>query len=744
MVRVTLRTFVVACMLLLCANRAMAANLPGDSGWPRTHTKDGASITVYQPQVDEWTDQKSIKFRCAIGVTAAGAKEPTYGVIAARADTIVDREARTVYLANVVADVRFPGLDDTKSQSLRGLVNEMLGSQGVITVSLDRVLACMKPAAMASKGVQLNLDPPPIYYSETPAILVVFHGPPIFKPVVGANGLNFAVNTNWALFQDTASSLYFLLNGDSWLSAPDPVKGPWSAASAPASFSSLPSDANWEDVKKHVPGTPAASVPKVIGTTTPAELIVTNGRAQAAGIAGTQLEYVVNPVQPLFWDKKGSSYYYLVAGRWFKTPNLVGGGWSAASAELPDDFAKIPADSKIGYVLASVPGTQEASDAILLASIPHQATINIAQAKVDVAYEGQPKFVPITGTSMQYAVNTTNQVISADGKYYCCYQGVWFMSDAPTGPWAVCTSVPPVIYTIPPASPVYNVTYVQVYGSTPTTVNVGYTSGYSGEYVAATGVLMFGAGMAMGAAMADNSYYYAYPAPYYAYGCGAYYHYGYGGYYCGGGAYYGPYGGATYSAAYNPATGTYSRAASAYGPYGSASVHQAYNPYTGNAASHTSATNGYESWGHSTATTGSGQWATGGHYTNSAGGTSAWAQTSTGKGGSAYQTAGGATVAKTNSGDVYAGKDGNVYQKSDSGWQQHTSSGWQNANEDSQRQMNSEAQSRSRGNYSSEQFNSFRGGGGDYGGDRWGGGQRSFGGGGFGGGGGGFRGGGRR
>jgi hypothetical protein len=39
--------------------------------------------------------------------------------------------------------------------------------------------------------------------------------------------------------------------------------------------------------------------------------------------------------------------------------------------------------------------------------------------------------------------------------------------------------VPAVIYTIPPTSPVYYVTYVKVYGASPATVTFGYISGYT-------------------------------------------------------------------------------------------------------------------------------------------------------------------------------------------------------------------------------------------------------------------------
>ena len=74
-------------------------------------------------------------------------------------------------------------------------------------------------------------------------------------------------------------------------------------------------------------------------------------------------------------------------------------------------FARIPESSPMGFVLESVPGTVEANDAVLLAQIPHKATIKIKDATVDVAYEGAPSFKPIQGTSMEYAVNTGYEVI---------------------------------------------------------------------------------------------------------------------------------------------------------------------------------------------------------------------------------------------------------------------------------------------------------------------------------------------
>jgi len=103
------------------------------------------------------------------------------------------------------------------------------------------------------------------------------------------------------------------------------------------------------------------------------------------------------------------------------------------------------------------------------------------------------KFVKIEGTDMYYALNTPSSVIQYGNNYYCCDNGVWFISDYATGPWRVCVAVPQAIYTIPPSCPIYNVKYVYVYASTPDVVYVGYTPGYVGCYVHG-GTVVYGTG----------------------------------------------------------------------------------------------------------------------------------------------------------------------------------------------------------------------------------------------------------
>src|SRR5262249_23998178 len=153
-------------------------------------------------------------------------------------------------------------------------------------------------------------------------------------------------------------------------------------------------------------------------------------------------------------------------------------------ADLPPDFAKIPDDSPVENVKASVPGTTQAQNAVIESEIPQTATVQRTLQIKTITFDGTPQFKPIEGTTLQYVANASIPIIeTSQQNFYACQGGVWFTSAAVTGPWVVAAWLPASIYTIPPSSPLYNLTYVQVYGSTPSVVYVGYTPGYTGAIV---------------------------------------------------------------------------------------------------------------------------------------------------------------------------------------------------------------------------------------------------------------------
>jgi hypothetical protein len=568
-------TAFVLCLVLFspCSVRAE------DQNWPREVTIDGNNVVVYQPQIDEWKDYTNLEARMVVEITPPGEKNPIVGAVFVSAKTDTDLDNRVVKLSKFkVTKTNFPALDEQSSAKMTELLEKSL-PQKVREVSVDRILANLKRTKESDRKFKGDNKPPTILVGEKPSILVQFEGKPVLYPIEGTN-LQFAVNTNWDLFVDTKEKQYYLLNGEYWLTAKNFEKGPWQAATTlPKDFSKIPDDGNWTDVRKHltIKKEKASDVPKVFVTTKPAEMIVIDGKPELSSIEGTELSIVTNADNYLFFYKPDKSYYFLVSGRWFKTKNLKG-TWSAVGKNLPKDFAKIPDDGSLEGVLASIPGTPQAEEALIQAAIPQKAVVKRKEAKLDVTYDGEPKYEPIKGTSMKYAVNSPNDVIQVGNRYYACVDGVWFVSDSPTGPWEVADSVPDQIYQMPSSSPVYRTSYVYVYDSDDDEVEFGYTSGYLDCYEE-YGTVVYGTG-----------YYYRpywrpglrpifWPRPC-SYGFAAHYN-PFTGNFARAGWAYGPYRGIGRGAVYNPRTGTYARGGVAWGPRGAAWAGVAYNPSTG-------------------------------------------------------------------------------------------------------------------------------------------------------------------
>jgi hypothetical protein len=753
-----------------------------DPGWPRQIVKPGGTLIVYQPQVDNWNNFTDITWRQAFQLTPNGGKQ-VIGAATFEGTTQVNTDTHMVFMSNLkVLNTYFPSQDPASSAQLDQLFRTFLPP--TVNISLERVIA-YTPKPQSVKTVSLNNDPPFIFVSNTPAILVGVDGEPVLAELPHTN-LKFVVNTLWPLFFDKSDSQYYLQVNNIWLGATD-LHGPWSRVTKLSrEFDKIPATGKFAEVKKAVPPPEVSNpiIPKVFYATVPAEVILFDGQPTYTSIPGTQLVYANNTDSPLFVYNTTQTYYYLAAGRWFSAQNLAG-PWTFASLNLPPDFSNIPLSSPASAILASVPGTSEAKDAVLIAQIPTTMVINpaTAAAQVNVSYTGSPQFAPITGTSLQYATNTADKVIQVGDAYYLCLQGVWFLSSTPQGPWTTAASVPQAIYTIPASSPVYNVTYVTQATSPDGNVESSYTAGYLGAFVvgaAAGAIVASGTGFYyppyIGYPVGGYPLYRPYATPYGAYGAygsSAYYHPGTGAYGVSQTA-YGAYGSATRSASYNPYTGTASRSTSVSTPYGKQSVGQAYNPYTGTYGATHQGSSPTAQWGQSYVSNGSHS-ATTQHYTNSQG-TAASMQTAAGGKVAGTSTAYGNTAAgKTSNGDMYAGHDGNVYKNTGSGWEKSNGGGsWssvntpqneQKAQSYNQQHSTSQAdtqmhnqgvnQSRSSGNMSSENLDSerqsresgsmqsqhyasgSRGDGGFGGGGRsWGGGDRSFGGedrGGFGG-----------
>jgi hypothetical protein len=784
-----------------------AAPAPSLDPWPRSIQAANATLLVYQPQVESWQGNQ-LKFRAAVGATPSGASNPTYGVIWGSASTEVDRGRRQVSLFRMqLTRASFPTLPDRGAGYLGALRSQL--ASAAQTISLDRLAASLAASGSHAAGhVAVQNAPPQILISNTPAVSIPIDGNPVLRPLP-PTAFQRVINTRACMLLESSSGTYFMHLYDGWLQASGPL-GPWAQATdAPLGIDDVANRL----VAQHTcdplsggstqpPPSLANGVPTVYVTTTPAELIVFNGPPDFQPIGATPLLWANNTRADVIVDSDDNRTYALLSGRWYRAPSLSGPWSYVASASLPAAFRSIPAGSAAGVVLPAVAGTPQAREAVIENSIPQTASVPLSGGPTFAAsYDGPPRFQAIPGSSLQYIENTGTPVIRVDAdSWYALVAGIWFVAPAPQGPWSVAASVPAAIYTIPPSSPLYYVTYVQIYGGTETVVYEGYTPGYMGTVVSPDDVVVYGTGYDYDpwigetwyappetwGVMAQPVYN---PAVGYTYGFAlglatasmvalwaspVYYDIYYHGYPCCGSAtvnVYGHYGYTSISGTqkwYANSSGTYGvKGSGSYENYrtgttGSYNTNRSYNPYTGqrNASidrsyDRTNGTTGNVSRDASyNYQTGKGSYDSSRETTTASGATVDHdVSASTGEGvqrSTTVDTASGQTYSHDSGyddGQRYAGSDGNVY-KSDGagGWQSSGSNGWSNASGDNS-WANREQQGRSA---SDQNFGGFQNGGfadrgqgggsGGFegGGDRFGGAGGGFGGGGFGGGGGGF------
>ena len=475
----TLGLWAVSLLLFLAPSGLLAQQaVDEDAPWPRVRSANGNTVTLYQPQVESWTSN-SFNAYAAVEVKAANAGQSQLGVIWFEAQCNVDRPNRLVALNDLhITRCNFPDATDGGSNDL-ALVTQLFPG-GARTVSLDYLITALgfaQAAARQATPQNLNNTPPDIIWSTNRAVLVIIDGDPVFRPIPNST-LQRVINTPVFMVRNGADGKFYLSGQNLWYAA-DAIAGPWSLVQiVPPEVAAVTPQPDQTQS-----GQPQGPPPKIIVSTRPAELLVTDGMPNFQPVQGTALLYAVDCDSQLFFYPPENTAYVLLSGRWFKAASLQGPWTYVKPGDLPEEFSEIPSSSPQGVVLASVAGTPQAELAMVANSMPTTATVNRDDAKIDLSYDGgAPKFQPIEGTSMSYAINAQLPVISTGTNFYAVDNAVWFVASSPTGPWEVATEVPEEIYTIPPSSPVYYATFVRIYDSDTNTVETGYMPGYQGAY----------------------------------------------------------------------------------------------------------------------------------------------------------------------------------------------------------------------------------------------------------------------
>lgn len=541
------------------------------SWYPRTVTSERGSAILYAPQIESWEDFETLSAWMAFEISRADSDDSYAGSMRFTAATDTDLASREVLVDEfTVEELHIEGLDDDAKelQLIRDAVTALSRR-----VPLDLVLEHLPEDMPLTVSEGLGEEVPSIIVATEPALLLSTDGEPRFLPVEGT-GLEFLLNTTWDLLRVGEDGPLYLCYQGGWLSA-DSLDGDWDwADELPVGMLALPATENWSRTRACIPsGAPAVPDPTVPAPIVhselrPAELLLLDGSPEWASLDDASLDYATNTAQVLLLD--GGKYYTTFSGRWFSAVSLEG-PWSFATT-LPVAFQSIPAkDHALSYLRSSIPGTREAWEAAVEASIPRTAIVERGVEKelaIDVSYAGDPVFLPIDDTGIEYGANTSFQVLRYADTHYLCHNATWLTSSDAEGPWTFADRIPEAFAQIPPESPLYNTTFVKVRGSDADSVEYAYTSGYENAHVTEEGTVVQGSGYDTAIAVSMTM----------AYGY-------YGGYY-GGWPYYGypyywwppTYG---YGSWYDPGSGRYGEAIVAYGPYAAAGGAAVYNPETG-------------------------------------------------------------------------------------------------------------------------------------------------------------------
>ena len=245
---------------------------------------------MYQPQVDDWQNFLDIKWRSAFQLTPTGGKM-IVGAATFEATTDVNTDNHMVTMFGIqLLNAYFPSQDPSTSANLTQLVRSFIPP--VFTISLDRVVA-YTPKPQSVKTVDLKNDPPFIFVSYTPAILLQVDGDPVLADIEHTD-LKFVVNTIWPLFFDKSNSQYYLLVNNIWLTSGD-LHGPWSQTkNLSREFKKIPDSGKFAAVKKAIPPPQVSNpiIPQVFYSTVPAEVILFDGQPTYTQIPGTQLVFL--------------------------------------------------------------------------------------------------------------------------------------------------------------------------------------------------------------------------------------------------------------------------------------------------------------------------------------------------------------------------------------------------------------------------------------------------------------------
>ena len=197
-----------------------AATTPIDGGWPRMYSLPERGQHPRLSAADlSWDKQTRMVAFSAVSYRSKAGDKPALGTIKIEAETNVAVSERLVSFQKMkITEANFQTLPKEQIREITDTIDKAIPDDERV-IALDRVLANVDKSQIVPKNVEgIKADPPTIFFSKTPAVIVNLDGEPIWSPIK-ENDLKFAVNTNWDLFQHVPTNTYYLRNNDTWLKA---------------------------------------------------------------------------------------------------------------------------------------------------------------------------------------------------------------------------------------------------------------------------------------------------------------------------------------------------------------------------------------------------------------------------------------------------------------------------------------------------------------------------------------------
>jgi hypothetical protein len=479
----------------------------GPPAWlyPQDWKCAGRRLTMHEPQVmafDATNAKVTLRFPATMTDSLG---RSTFGAIEVFGAFHADLSSRLMKLDSLTPGTAvFPFAAPAEVTALQGGLDDALPKS--ITLRIELVTARPGGWQVDPAPPKFTKEAPQVFVRLKPAVLVQVDGEPVLYDIEEFP-IQYVGNTASDVFRDPKSDMWYLLVDGTWLQS-KALAGPWKRGdgSIPTIMSQLPTTHPRAHVRRFVPGTPEfmkrgptpvpKEFPEIIVTDKPSELVLLAGDPLFAFVPGVRaLQSVLNTESDLFLHLPSNLYWLLVSGRWFSAQD-VEGPWSL-NDRPPDEFLKVPRDNVRGHIVWCVPGSPEAAEACVFASIEERATLNkYAQAQVKFEPdETAPVTAPLEGDlkDVKFVKNTEDDVFVVGKAFYTCQRGTWYTSDNGTSGWKACASVPEAMQRLPEDSGSYHVNFCKPLGLDGDFANYSIRGGYHGVY-ALKGAPVYGTG----------------------------------------------------------------------------------------------------------------------------------------------------------------------------------------------------------------------------------------------------------